>query len=304
MKFTKAFTMIELIFVIVIMGVLAKFGVNLIAQAYNSFIFSKINNELQANSATAVEFITKRLQYRIKGSEIIRNTITNTKASLQNSISDENATVLEWIASDIDGFRGNSDLSATPYLPNWSGILDIADGNHSMLVSKETNTTKINSLITTLSDSNMSDVALYFIGSQENLVTVNPWGYDGNITDQTKYLHPIKAVIGQETYLQPNTGANDFTGENVYEYYQLAWTAYAVALDYNDTTHNGTLRFYYDYQPWKGENYLNDGKSTILMENVSSFQFRSVGSLIKIQVCVKSLLTNKEYSLCKEKTVF
>ena len=42
-----AFSMLELIFVIVILGVLSKFGVEFLAQAYNNFIFSKINNTLQ-----------------------------------------------------------------------------------------------------------------------------------------------------------------------------------------------------------------------------------------------------------------
>jgi prepilin-type N-terminal cleavage/methylation domain-containing protein len=302
MKFKKAFTMIELIFVIVIMGILAKFGVSLIAQAYNSFVFSKINNELQANSGTAVEFITRRLEHRIKGSEIVRNVTLGTKTSLQSSTSDENATVLEWIGMDTDGFRGSSDLNATPYLPNWSGIIDIADGNASVLVSKKTDTTKINTLIKTLSSSDINDSALYFVGASST--ALNPWGYDGNITDQDSLLHPIKSVPGQVTQFAPNTGANNFAGKRIYEYYQLTWTAYAIELNYDDATHSGTLLFHYDYQPWKGESYNTHGKTTVLMENVSSFQFRSVGSLIKIQVCVKSLLTNQEYSLCKEKTVF
>jgi prepilin-type N-terminal cleavage/methylation domain-containing protein len=71
-KNRKAFTMIELIFVIVIMAILAKFGVEFVAQSYSSFINSQINNELQSNSATAVEFVATRLQHRIKPSAIAR----------------------------------------------------------------------------------------------------------------------------------------------------------------------------------------------------------------------------------------
>ncbi|MCW8839326.1 MAG: protein containing prepilin-type N- cleavage/methylation domain protein, partial [Thiovulaceae bacterium] len=91
-----------------------------------------------------------------------------------------------------------------------------------------------------------------------------------------------------------------------YEYYQLAWTANAVSIE-DDGKGNDTydLVFYYDYQPWRGESYT-DGKSSIIMENVPTFQFRAVGSMIKIQVCVKSDLINNQqgYALCKEKTVF
>ena len=304
--FKKAFTMLELIFVIVIMGILAKFGVEFLAQAYNSFIFSKINNELQSNSASAVEFISKRLEHRIKDSVIVRNTDTNTKNPLVDS-EDENATVLEWIASDIDGFRGDSD-------PYWSGIIDIDDGNASTLVTKGTDTTKTNSLINILSygDSDINDSAIYFVGSSH--ITTNPWGYDGNITDQYQTMHPIRSAVQSNTFIPTNgnSGAdNSFTGGGrIYEYYKPAWTAYAVRLDYNHTTNSGDLWLHYDYQPWRGDTYLlhSDGvtptKSQLIMQNVSSFQFRAVGSLIKIQVCTKSLLTNEEYSICKEKTIF
>ena len=72
MKNHSAFTMIELVFVIVIMGFIGKFGVEFLVQAYNSFIFTKINNKLQSSSATAIEFIGTRLEGRIKSSVIAR----------------------------------------------------------------------------------------------------------------------------------------------------------------------------------------------------------------------------------------
>ena len=297
----KAFTMIELIFVIVIMAILAKFGVEFLAQAYNNFIFSKINHDLQSNSESAVEFVSKRLQHRIKDSVIVRNTILNTKVPLQGSAPDQNATILEWISADEDGFRGNSNVNM---LPNWSGIIDLDDCNQSLLVSKGTNTSRVNSLINTLSYGNagINDSAIYFIGSSP---TTNAWGYDGNITDQNSTMHPIASVTGQPTHLAPNTGTNNFSGVLLYEYYKLSWTAYAVELaDYNTTTNSGTLTLWYNYRPWKGEVYNTHGRSSVIMRNVSSFQFRAVGSLTKIQICVKSLLTSEEYSICKEKTIF
>jgi len=53
-----------------------------------------------------------------------------------------------------------------------------------------------------------------------------------------------------------------------------------------------------------GEEYT-DGKKVLLAENVSTFRFISLGSLMKIQVCIKSdLLEGEEHSICKDKTVF
>ena len=291
----KAFTMLELIFVIVIMGIIGKFGVEFIAQAYKSFIFSKINNELQSNSASAIEFIAKRLEYRIKNSTITRNLGAGTWTFLVSS-ADENATVLEWIGADIDGFRATT-------TPNWSGVIDLNASNGTTLVSPATITANTNALINTLSytNSGIANAAVYFMNQSYMIGT---WGYNGNLADQNDTIHPITSSGANVAWFLPDTGANNFTGIDVFEYYKLAWSAYAVVLeDYNTTTNIGNLVFYYDYQPWEGESYIN-GKSAVIMENINSFRFRPVGSLLKIQVCAKSDLTNEEYAICKEKTIY
>jgi len=314
----KAFTMLELLFVIVIMGILAKFGVAFIAKAYESFIFSKINNDLQSKSASAVEFIAKRLEYRIKPSTISRNLTTGDVNYLNDTgLSDPDATVLEWISTDSDGFRGTT-------APLWSGIIDLNSSNATRLISPATNLASLNNLVTTLSYKNNADIndtAIYFINSY---ITQNPWGYDGNITevngtltvshiamdgittptniiDQNQTLHPIQSASNSNE-LWPKF--SNFSGTEVYEYYKLAWTANAVRLkDYNETTHIGDLYFYYDYRPWNGETF-KDAKKVLLAKGINTFRFRSAGSLMKIQVCAKSELTDEEYALCKEKTVY
>jgi len=293
----KAFTMIELIFVIVIMGILAKFGVEFLAQAYNNFIFSNVNHTLQAQSAATVESIASRLQYRIKDSIIARQPGVDFQA-LSGSTLDDNATVLEWVASDIDGYRGNR-------LPMWSGIIDLADSNAARLSSPETNTNALNTLIGILSHGSgtgINNAALYFIGSDSNVRT--GYGWNGAITNQSSVMHPIRRsiVAGEENLFIPVRGDNgvdnSFAGVDVFEYYQLAWTAYAV--EHNTTS--GNLTLYFDYQPWQGESYT-DGKSFLLMQNVDTFRFKAVGSVVKIQVCVNTDLV-EDYSLCKEKTIF
>jgi len=115
-------------------------------------------------------------------------------------------------------------------------------------------------------------------------------------------MHPIKSNgTSQFAPISGLDGSNStFAGANVYEYYQLAWTAYAVV----HTPDDGNLTLYYDYQPWQGEMYTS-GKSAVIMENVDTFRFKAVGSIVKIQVCVNSdLVKDEEYSLCKEKTIF
>ena len=296
----SAFTLLELIFVIVVIGILSKFGIELLAQAYKSFIFSSINNSLQANSAMAVETIASRLQYRIKDSVIARR-LNGTFVGLAGN-TDPNIPILEWVGTDIDGFRGNAGTA-----PLWSGIIDLDLSGSAALVSPATDTGALNTLIGTLSNtgSGINDAALYFVGSDSD---INNYGWSGvALTDHnTSVMHPINSGANVDEFVSGIGGVN-FSGADIYEYYQLAWTAYAVGIiDYNiganAGTNTGTLMLYYDYQPWKGESYTN-GKSVKLMDNVSTFQFRAVGSIVKIQVCVNSDVV-EDYSLCKEKTIF
>ena len=299
-----AFTMLELVFVIIIMGILGKFGTEFLAQAYQGFIFSKINNELQAEAEMAVESIAARLQYRIKASTIGRISSDGNFTGIQSASGDK-YDILEWVGSDIEDFRGITS-------PQWSSIIDLDESNATFLFSPETNTSEINNTIVALSDNNatINDSALYFIGATSNQDDYG-WSFDdGAFTDQSKAMHPIKSDDNISAFIPENASdgsTNSFSGEDVYEYYQLAWSAYAVGIaDYNETTKMGTLKIYYNYQPWEGDDY-NGTKtdSQIIMNNVSTFRFRAVGSLIKIQVCVKSdLIEDEKYSICKEKTVY
>ncbi len=311
MRKHTAFTMIELIFVIIVMGIIGKFGVEFLAEAYKSFIYTKINNTLQNNSESAIEFISSRLEHRIKDSVIARTSINNNSFDSISQIDpDEDYLVLEWVSSDIDGLRGNNN-------PFWSGIIDLdhTDANATNLISPETNTTAISNLIDILSHGNSSidDAALYFIGSNSN---INGFGWNGVALDQTNNMHPINSGTNPNEFTPRNGGLstmNSFSNVDIYEYYKLAWTANAVVIDnYDNTTKTFDLVYYFDYQPWDGELFYTSGKNIkkfTIMKNVSTFRFTSVGSILKIQVCSKSTLINGTegeggYSLCKEKTIF
>ncbi len=299
-KIRHAFTMMELIFVIIIIGLLATFGVEFMVQSYKSYIFSAVNNKLQNESATAVEFIAKRLSYRIKNSVIARY---GAGATDFDSIRDINNTksysVLEWVGSDIDGWRGNQ-------LPLWSGIIDIdADiGQTTNLTSPETNTTAINALINTLSytNSGISDSALYFIGTNNDINDSYGWTGAAITSQQDAATHPITTGTNLNQFSSSIAGV-DFSDVVVYEYYKHSWTAYAIV-----HTLDGDLTLHYDYQPWNGDTYLlqtdgNQTKRELIMQNVATFKYKAIGTLIKIQVCVENEYIG-DYAICKEKTIF
>ena len=273
----KAFTLMELIFVIVIFGILAGFGTELLTRIYENYIYSNTFNRLQNRSESAVKQIANRLQYRIKDSTIARVASVGTAVGIGNTVGGED--VIEWIGVDIDGWRGTASTA-----PNWSGFIDLEASTATSLNSPGTLTD---------ADTNMS---IFFIGSNVDLNN-NNFGWNGTApTGQTGDIHPIKAITTAGV-IEPKTG-DDFTGVDVYEFYQLAKTAYAVRLDGTD------LRFYYGYQPWNGGTY-GAASNSLIMEDVSSFKFTSIGDILVIQVCVSDgNLTGLDFSICKEKVVF
>jgi prepilin-type N-terminal cleavage/methylation domain-containing protein len=306
-KIRKAFTMLELIFVIVIMGIVGKFGVELLFQAYNYYLFNTAENRFQGQSEAAVEQIANRLQYRIPGSEVVRQGNASPIAAYTSIATAVNngspITVLEWVGYDIDGWRG--DGSSTD--PTWSGFIDLSASQaqaNTVLVTPGSNVTRISNTFTALSPSGFSGVkaGLFFI-QDSNFNVQDGFGWNGvAITDQNVTTHPVDVGVNQ---LVANGG--NFGGRNMYEFYKLSWTAYALELTIDPVTGTGPLRLYYDYRPWNGQRYT-DGSSVVLMENVDTFRFRSAGDAIKVQVCIRDakLFNNNTgaFSICKEKTVF
>lgn len=291
-----AFTMIELIFVIIVIGIIGKFGTEFLAQAYKNFISTSIHNQYQNQSSTALELIAKRLQYRIKNSVIEKNQVTKTFNLLENAPLSNN-DVLEWIGYDSDGLRSGA----------WSGVFS-KSASGTELVSPESNTTAINDNIAALSHGNsgINRAAIYFIGSDSE---VNSWGWDGTLPNQFDDVHPMKPIkIGSavENFESDVSGKNfnDIDlNKNQYNSYQLAWTAYAVVFDKN----NQKLWLYSDYQPWEGDTYDDAKQKFLIMEEVSDFKKKQRKGIITIKVCSINTklkdLDEGEFLTCKEKTI-
>jgi len=306
----EGFTLLELVFVIVVMGIIAKFGMEFFAQAYRNYLYQKISNELQNSSSAAVEFIAKKLHYRVKNSVIVRDSSNsdwkNNFEALEGNDSADGYDVLEWIAYDIESFRGGDNGT-----PMWSAIIDREYAHATPIptdvYSPGTNTTKIDNMIKILSGggSDIDDAAIYVMSSENDIYT--DYGWDGDaITDQNHSMHPINDDTNKSKYISGNSDDFVVLNEDLDDArYKLAWTAYAVEYD----TSTGNLKFYYDYQPWNGEKYT-DGKSVLIMENVSTFKKRQSFNIMKIQICTKSDFVKRsdsdeeQYSVCKEKTIY
>jgi len=280
----KSFTLIEMIFVIIVFGILSKFGAELLYKIYENYIYSNTFNRLENQSELAVKQIANRLQYRIKDSTIARDSIGGSVEPIGNNSGNEN--VIEWMSVDINGWRGAGTTS-----PDWSGLIDLRASTNVALVSPGTTLNAI-------------DQGIFFIGSDVNL-SGSAFGWDGtDLRDVNASAANIKVVDIAGTAITLSNGvlgAKNFTGSDVFEYYQLTNSAYAVSLE------NEKLILYSDYKPWLGETAGGNGKQSILVEHVKSFMFTSMGDILVIQVCLHDEDVSYDgggYAVCKEKVIF
>ncbi len=297
MVMKKAFTMIELIMVIVVLGIVASIGAEIILSLYNNYIRARAINTLESQTALVLEQISQRLHYRIKASTIARKTNGDYTAL---SSSDNTYSILEWI-----GYSNESLLSSPP---GWSGFIDL---NH-----LETNTT---AYTLKTSDSNLSfaaatidaltnssidmtagkEVALVF----QTSYNANDFGW-GNGNTNTDGIATLKVIRSTDDRLQVSNDANIPT--EIYEHYVLAHSAYAIVPEGNITGTDFNLTLYYNYQPWLGDNYTN-GSSSPLAEHVSLFQFRQDDTIIRLKLCIhdnNTTGTGDRIAICKEKVIY
>jgi type II secretory pathway pseudopilin PulG len=301
--------MLELIFVIVIMGILAKFGAEIFRNVYDTFTRTTVNNRLQTETELTLKQLSNRLHYRIKNSVIGRvNATTWSGISSVNT----NATVLEWIGYDIDGWLGNTHGGTLNYnRPTWTGLIDVdaldtANADNNTLFSPGSDTGQINTVINAVSGggTGITNSAIFFTGANADVQEHFGWDSAAIVEQNGTAAHRITTGVNVQQF---DAAVDNFIGVDIYEQYKLSWTAYAVSIeDFDGDGAAEELVLYYDYQPWEGEAYTT-GTSVLLLENVDTFKFQGVGDLIKLQICVNDGNILNEaggYSLCKEKAIF
>ncbi|WP_415407483.1 type II secretion system protein [Sulfurovum sp. CS9] len=310
-----AFTMIEVVFVIVILGIVASIGSSLIVKTYESYILQRALHRVSLSTELAAMQLVNRLTFRIDKTTVARRPAAPYDFITVSSISsngDDIHTALEWISYDDDSF------SAT-LTPGWSGYADVIDPGNSRaaFATPGSNLGSASTIIGNLSD---ATVSLTGGGGDRPAIFFNADEYrDGNTTSSygagcmgldyaTNDTSCILAVSGTV-----NAGAADIlnftdaahTGrtKTIYEHYKLAWSAYAVVPVLIPNTTLYELRLYYNYQPWQGEEYTGAPYATLL-RNVSVFKFSESGGTVRLKLCAQqNIAGTKNVTICKEKAI-
>ncbi len=300
-RLKPAFSMLELIFVIVILGIVASIGSELIAKVYSNYIVQRAAHRSSSKTEIAATQIANRLSYAIPNTIIAVNHYPSgptNKESLE-SLTDTSATILQWTGYDHDSFNALG----------WSGLADInTTATTATAISTPGSDLTLASSIMINLNGNMSNAAIFF----PRTFSTNNIGYGvaiiGDSTDITGLTKIASAAGGIITL----DAVADLTGKIIREHYKISSSAYAIVPVKKDGTticQTGDfpcdLVLRYNFQPWQGENYNSgNASSKLLISNISAFRFTGSGNTIRFKICQEENI-GADYNIttCKEKAV-
>ena len=313
----RAFTLLELVVVIVVLGIIAMMSFNAIMNIYSNYFQTRTVNELETQTEIALEQISKRLEHRIKPSVIARKT-DGAFLALNDSGVNLNAEyeILEFIPYAYEIFN---DVPSGNKAGRYSGYADLAKSSPATgLISPGSNfSTEVVETIKDLTcreDTNATcvdfknkDGGVVAIFSDVYYNVQSSFGYSNGTVPVDLDIAKV-GVKGGQSGLNGNTlEILGFGGKQISEQYHLAYTANAIvpeqSADPKDAA-NGVfdLNLYYDYRPWMGEKYKPNGEKAILAKNVTRFVFTEKNGVIVLKLCMRA--KNSEITICKSKAVY
>ena len=310
----RAFTLLELVVVIVVLGIIAMMSFNAIMNIYSNYFQTRTVNEIETQTEIALEQISKRLEHRIKPSVIARKTDGAFLALNDSGVNlDAKYEILEFIPYAYEIF--NDVPSASNKAGRYSGYVDLAKSSPTTgLISPGSNfSTEVVETIKDLTCKDDASGCVDFKDKDGGVVAIfsdvyydvqNSFGYKGILNLDIAKV----GVKGGQSGLNGNTlEISGFDGKQISEQYHLAYTANAIvpeqSADPKDTA-NGVfdLNLYYDYRPWMGEKYKPNGEKATLAKNVTRFVFTEKNGVIVLKLCMRA--KNSEITICKSKAVY
>ncbi|PHR54923.1 MAG: hypothetical protein COA44_12040 [Arcobacter sp.] len=290
----KGFTLVELIFVLVVMAILTGGTFKAIEAIFIRSAQAKTLTDLSLQSQIVLDQVSILLYNRIPNS-----VIGYTPGGICEPISEltNPRPILEWLGTmDDELLRGDYD-----------GFVDM---NASDKASFTLSTPNSIALVTT--DVNLIFAGSFDGGSEEIFACSGAFGWHGATSDLSFDIKNMGVDNIEIELPLPSV---------IYEKYYLCKTAYAVArgadinlastciTDLNTITDENTLFLFYDYQPFKGENYCGDGgigKATILAQDVSAFSAQEVNNIIRLSIDMDKTIRGRTCGVhvSKQKAVF
>ncbi len=274
----NAFSMLELIFVIIILGIVSSIGAEIISRTYEGYIIQRAQHRASVKTELVATQIANRLSHAIPGTVVRRRLLVAPSVVEDINVPTAvNHNILQWVAADADGFNS---ISAAP--PGWSGFADV-------------DASPVAGIIISTPGSNLplaQTIATNLNGGAVNPIPNASVYYRANNALQQRGIANVAA----------NTITTDLALGSISEHYKLAWTSYAI-----EAQAGGNLVLHYNFLPLRGTDIAND-QNELLLRNVTTFRFRGDGQTIRFKICVSEDIgfagAANMVTICKEKAVF
>jgi len=326
-KTKKAFSLIEVIFVLVILGIVASISSQVIVQVYENYIMQRAIYNVSTKTELTANQLVNRLSYRIQGSTISKKhlkflasktsfdaghgntTVAGDWLLLEDVPTGSQYTTIEWIGYDNDSFAANA-------TPNWSGIANYE--TNASINGFDSPGSTLNNVATIMNNLSNGKVDLTDANPAAVIFAENNNYY--NKTDEysplcmglipelagssTNCIFPVRQNGSASFNFTRNRDSNNTLRPKIItERYKLAWSAYAIAPEDPDGDGLHDLVLYSNYQPWNNESYLT-GQRDILMKNVTVFKFSESGGVITFKLCAsENIGQDFNVTTCKQKVV-
>jgi prepilin-type N-terminal cleavage/methylation domain-containing protein len=306
----KAFSLIEVIFVLVILGVVASISSQILVQVYEGYIVQNALYKTTTKTELIANQIVNRLTYAIDGTTIAKDTINPGTVQGTNWIkledipsTENNFTTIEWIGADYDSFSAGT----TPF---WSGV---ANYETASTTDFETPASQLNNADTIISNLSNGEVDLNGVAGQRPAILFTQKAKEYRTGE--KYSPQCMGLIDANDsciFRVARNSDNNLSfpdsvplGTIITERYKLAWSAYALVPEDLDGDGLFNLYLYSNYQPWEGELYTSVASNRkLLMQDVSVFKFTENGGVIQLKLCAsENIGQHFNISSCKEKAI-
>lgn len=303
----KAFTMIELIVVIVILGIVAGLGIEVIKFSYDNEQRVRALNELELKSQATMDFLTTHLNNAIKNSFRLKkketsecaNSITDCKFvfNIPNESLSNDFKIFEWARIAIidkkmikwDGL--NETLKVVNEAVNNTSCYDASKTYFKCFSKSGINQKIINNY------PKDTQLGIYFLG--DNIATSTSFMekdlYDFDIQEISS-----SGTTTKESSIKLRLNEKNFTMSNVYVLVDKI-----EGIIYDNV--NNKLKYYsYDYKD-KSPNFTTDNKEKfILVDRVKDFTISSNNGVTTLRLCLEAkdlpgsfINTKTTISVCK-----
>lgn len=293
----KAFTFIELIVVIVLLGILGVMSTDIVSQTYRNYVYQKEIASLQSRSKQLLDQISGYLEDSIKPS-VARYDGAVHESIWGLGVTDANGSVggghfLEWIGKDTESMRGV--WNGSRVYPGYSGLADVRDSSGLQIVTSDCNLSYLKDGADDGIPTSITGVSAQGGGSALYFVYADS---DGDVS-QRFWVNPTSlfgiAALDEVNGIITLQNRPDEIGERYY----LSYTAYGIQLE-----PDGRMYLYWNFRPWNGETVFADGVKLLLMENVASFAYwsESENTILRLKACLETE-NDPGTIFCKESVV-